>query len=220
MKKKYLIGLMFAILGFGSACASVPSSKTTETATAIVPTQEKSPVIPPTAIATPIVSPTKVSSAVTTIPTTNFVLKSSQVVEGGTLPRDYTCDGSSATLPLEWDSAPSGTKNFAVVMHHIPPEITAHWYWIVYNIPSNVTNFPKNVKGIGTLGNNSVNGKTEYTPPCSKGPGEKIYTYTVYALSDEPQLTAPTSKVSRDVLLAAIKDITLASAQLNVTYSR
>jgi Raf kinase inhibitor-like YbhB/YbcL family protein len=199
MKIKFVIGLIFVVLGFASACTSRQN---------IAPT------------ATPIVSPTKIATAIPTTQATNFVLKSSKVVEGGALPRDYTCDGLSATLPLEWSGAPSGTKSFAVVMHYIPPEVTPYWYWIVYNIPPNVTKLPKNVQGIGTLGNNSVNGKTQYSPPCSKGPGEKIYTYTVYALSAEPQLTVPASKVNGDVLLAAIKDITLASAQLNVTYSR
>lgn len=199
MKKNFVIGLVFSILGLSSACSTTPT---------VVPTT------------TPIVSPTKIVAAILTAQPTNFVLKSSEVVEGGALPRDYTCDGSSATLPLEWSGAPSDTKSFAVVMHHIPPEITAHWYWIVYNIPPRVTSFPKNVKGIGILGTNSVNGKTEYSPPCSKGPGEKIYTYTVYALSAEPQLTVPASKVNRDVLLTAIKDITLANAELNVKYSR
>ena len=201
MKKKSVFWLIFVMLAFVSACVSWHS-------------------ITPTVFATQTISPTKTASVVPTVQSINFVLRSSEVVDGGALPRDYTCDGSSATLPLEWSGAPTGAKGFAVVMHHIPPEVTAHWYWIVYNIPPNITSLPKDVKGIGTLGNNSVNGKTEYTPPCSKGPGTKIYTYTVYALSAEPHFTVPASKVNRDVLLAAIKDRTLASAQLNVTYSR
>ncbi len=47
-----------------------------------------------------------------------------------------------------------------------------------------------------------------------------MYTYTVYALSTEPQLSVSANDVSRDVLLDAIQDITLASASLNVTYTR
>jgi Raf kinase inhibitor-like YbhB/YbcL family protein len=149
-----------------------------------------------------------------------FMLTSSEVEEGGALPKEYTCDGSSATLPLAWSGAPEGTKSFAVIMHHIPGPNDSHWYWVVYNIPANVTSLEKNSTGIGILGNNSVNDKTQYAPPCSKGPGEKVYMYTVYALSAEPQFTVPASDVSRDVLLDAIQDITLASAALNVTYTR
>ena len=149
-----------------------------------------------------------------------FVLSSSEVTEGGALPKEFTCDGTSATLPLSWSGVPEKTKSFAVIMHHIPGPRDSHWYWVLYNIPANVTYLEKNSIGIGTLGNNSVNGKTEYAPPCSKGPGEKLYTYTIYALSAEPQISTSDSDVSRDVLLDTIKDITLASAALNVTYAR
>ena len=149
-----------------------------------------------------------------------FTLASPEVTEGGALPKEFTCDGVSATLPLSWSGAPEGTKSFAVVMHHIPGPSDSHWYWVLYNIPADVISLEKNTSSIGTLGNNSVNGETKYAPPCSKGPGEKLYTYTVYALSAEPTLPVPASEVSRDVLLDAIKDITLASATLNVTYTR
>ncbi|MBK9781349.1 MAG: YbhB/YbcL family Raf kinase inhibitor-like protein [Anaerolineales bacterium] len=149
-----------------------------------------------------------------------FTLASPEVTEGGALPKEFTCDGASATLPLLWSDVPEGTKSFAVVMHHIPGPDDSHWYWVLYNIPANVTKLEKNTSGIGTLGNNSVNGETKYAPPCSKGPGEKLYTYTIYALSAEPTLSVPASEVSRDVLLDAIKDITLANATLNVTYTR
>lgn len=149
----------------------------------------------------------------------SFVLRSPVVKDGGTLPTEFTGDGASATLPLEWSGAPEGTKSFALIMHHIAPDQTK-WYWILYNIPADVKSLPKNVKGVGTLGNNSVNERTEYAPPHSKGPGAKTYVYTVYALSAPPALTVPPERVNRDVLLAAMKDRTLATADLSVTYTR
>ena len=149
-----------------------------------------------------------------------FVLRSSEVTNGGTLPKDYTGDGTSATLPLEWSNAPLGTKSFALIMHHVPPEGGFKWYWVLYNIPAVTHSLPKNVKGVGTLGNNSVNRRLEYAPPHSKGPGPKTYIFTVYALSAPPQITVPPAEVNREVLLAAMKDKLLASAELSVVYSR
>ncbi|HUT91424.1 MAG TPA: aryl-sulfate sulfotransferase [Thermoguttaceae bacterium] len=151
---------------------------------------------------------------------TRFVLSRPEVVEGGALPKEYTGDGSSATLPLQWSGAPAQTESFAVIMHHVPPGNDVKWYWVLYDIPASVTSLPKNVKGIGTPGGNSVNRDIGYAPPHSKGPGAKKYTYTVYALSSPPQVTVPPSQVSRDVLLAAMKDLILTSAELNVVYSR
>ena len=79
---------------------------------------------------------------------------------------------------------------------------------------------PKNVAGIGTLGNNSVNHKTGYAPPHSKGPGPKTYILTVYALSAPVEISMPPSEVNRSILLAAMKDNILDSAELRVVYDR
>jgi len=177
---------------------------------------------PPPPPTTPNTQATLTALATQANPTTvnDFALTSPAVTEGGNLPKDYTCDGSSATLPLEWRNAPAGTKSLAVIMHHVPGPGDTHWYWVLYDIPATVTALPQNVTGLGTLGNNSVNSRAEYAPPCSKGPGAKLYTYTVYALSAAPQLTLPHEQVSRDVLLAAIQNLILASATLNVVYTR
>ncbi len=152
--------------------------------------------------------------------TADFILTSPEVIEGGALPTEYTCDGASSTLALDWSGAPAGTVSYALIMHHVAGPMDVHWYWVLYNIPASVTSLAKNSTGVGTLGINSVNHQTAYTPPCSKGPGLKTYTYTVYALSAQPQLAVPTNKVDRDTLLAAIPGITLASAELHVTYAR
>jgi formylglycine-generating enzyme required for sulfatase activity/phosphatidylethanolamine-binding protein (PEBP) family uncharacterized protein len=148
-----------------------------------------------------------------------FVLHSPEVTDGGALPKDYTGDGSSATLPLKWSGAPDGTKSYALIMHHQAPD-QIKWYWILYHIPADVKSLPKNVQDIGTLGGNSVNNRAGYAPPHSKGPGAKNYIYTLYALSSDPQPKVPAAQVSRDFLLESIKDKILASAELRVVYSR
>jgi phosphatidylethanolamine-binding protein (PEBP) family uncharacterized protein len=105
-------------------------------------------------------------------------------------------------------------------MHHVAPDNVIHWYWVLYNISANVSSLPKNVSGVGLLGNNFNTGNAGYAPPCSQGPGDKIYTYTVYALSAAPQISLPAEEISREVMLEAIQNITLESAELNVVYAR
>jgi len=151
---------------------------------------------------------------------TGFVLRSSEVADGGQLPKDFTGDGTSSTLPIEWSSVPAGTKSYALIMHHLDPKGKVKWYWVLYNIPADTKSLPKNVKDVGTLGNNSVNGRAEYAPPHSKGPGAKTYVYTLYALSAPVSLDVKPSEVSRDMLLAAMRDRILATAEMKVVYSR
>lgn len=150
----------------------------------------------------------------------SFVLDSPEVADGGALPADYTCDGEGATLPLQWNGAPAGTQSYAVILHHVDPEGVIKWYWILYGIPATTTELQRDVAGVGTLGNNSVNGETAYAPPCSQGPGPKTYVFTVYALSAAPEITVDSSTVNRDVLLAAMSDRTLATAAMSVVYTR
>ncbi len=150
---------------------------------------------------------------------TGFILTSPDVSDGGELPVDYTCDGSGETLPLDWAGAPEGTAGYAVVMHHVDPEGIVKWYWILYDLPAGTTSLPRNVTGVGTLGNNSVDGTASYAPPCSAGPGAKTYIYTVYALSAQPEITVPPAEVSREVLLTAIADRTLGFASMSVVYT-
>ena len=103
-------------------------------------------------------------------------------------------------------------------MHHVPGPGDTHWYWVAYDIPASTVAVEAGAT-VGTMGINSVNEEQIYAPPCSKGPGEKAYTFTVYALSAAPNLPDP-SGVDRDTLLAAIADITLSEASLTVTYER
>ena len=72
---------------------------------------------------------------------------------------------------------------------------------------------------LGNFGLNTVQRRAEYAPPCSQGPGEKLYTATVFALSEEPKLSKSTP-ATRAELLEAIRDITLASSKLELRYSR
>ncbi len=170
-------------------------------------------------------SPGEPSGAVATASYTpkrtgNFTLRSSAVAHGGPLPVEFTGDGAGATPPLEWTGAPAGTKSFAVIMDHLDPEGRAKWYWVLYDIPANVLSLPKNTQGVGTLGNNGVNGRSGYAPPHSKGPGAKTYNFTAYALSGPVLLNGAAATVNREVLRAAMKDLILDSAELTVTYDR
>ncbi|MDP5029562.1 YHYH protein [Paraglaciecola sp.] len=146
-----------------------------------------------------------------------FVLTSSDMVDGGNLPVTYTCDGESVNPPLSWSGAPPSTQSYALIMHHNAPD-GVHWYWTMYNIGGDATHVNSG-QTLGLLGTNSVNDLKAYAPPCSKGPGEKSYTYTLYALS-APVVLNENTRVDRATLLAAMQNITLGSAQLSVSYER
>lgn len=148
---------------------------------------------------------------------TDFTLNVVTTSEKITLPKAYTCDGEGISPSIAWHGAPIQTQSFALIMDHAAPE-GVHWYWTLYNIPAGTTHIEEG-EIRGKVGNNSVNGKSQYAPPCSKGPGVKHYTFTLYALSASIDVP-PTNSMDRGSLLVKIKDITIDSASQTLTYER
>lgn len=152
-------------------------------------------------------------------PKDGFTLTSPAFEHNGKMPAEFTGDGDGISPPLKWGNAPKGTKCFALQLWHKPmanaDEVKS--YWVISNIPADVTGLEKNSKGVGTAGLNDKK-RTGYDPMNSKGPGAKEYHITLYALSAEPKLEA--GKFNRADLLKAVKDITLAETTLTYTYER
>jgi phosphatidylethanolamine-binding protein (PEBP) family uncharacterized protein len=105
-------------------------------------------------------------------------------------------------------------------MHTIPPTGANHVYMVVYNLPSTVTSLPENNTTVGTYGANTFSNPLKYEPPCSQGPGLKYYYLTVYALSQQPNITVAQNQVTMDYLKTAISNITLDTSMITVGYAR
>lgn len=147
---------------------------------------------------------------------TTFVVSSSAIGADGLIPVEFTCDGKSASPPIQWKDAPAGTKSYAFSLWHTAPDQEKS-YWLVYNIPASVDHLDKNDKQTGIVGLNDKR-KAAYDPMCSKGPGLKKYHITVYALSSELKLTKGSD--NRAAFLKAVKDVTLAKTTLDFQYER
>lgn len=152
--------------------------------------------------------------------TNTFTLTSTAGANNGSLPAAYTCDGTGSTIPLAWSGAPAATREFALLMTTLPGDGTTKWNWVLYRIPATTTNLLQDSFLIGTLGVGSDGPGTVYNPPCSQGPGSKLYTYTLYALSGSPAFSVPASQVTGQMVTDAIASLTLSTATLNLSYAR
>ncbi|QCB46173.1 YHYH protein [Hydrogenophaga sp. PAMC20947] len=137
----------------------------------------------------------------------------------GTLPDTYTCDGAGVAPALAWSNPPEGTQEFALLMSTVPPDGVIKYNWVLYGIPGTTTQLSQDSHGVGTLGAGSNGPSAAYQPPCSKGPGQKSYTFTVYALSAAPVLPQGTP-VSGPQLLSAMSSITLGTTNLSLHHTR
>jgi len=147
-------------------------------------------------------------------------LTSPAVKDGDVLPLEFTGDGASASPPLAWSGVPKGTQSLVLIMHHLDPEGKTKIYWLMHDIDPQTTSVAKNAADFGKMGMSTVHHRVEYAPPHSKGPGEKKYVLTLFALSAKPDLSKAESPVTVEPLLAAMKGKILAAADLNVLYTR
>ncbi|MFO0829428.1 MAG: metallophosphoesterase [Phycisphaerales bacterium] len=146
-------------------------------------------------------------------------LRSGGLDASGQLDAKYTCDGAGVSPPFAWSNVPLEAKSLALTIHHVPPDGGERVYLVIYGIPADARGIAEAERTVGSFGLNSVNDRAEYAPPCSKGPGRKTYVATLYALSSAPTFDAARS-VTRERLLAAIATTTLASATLELNYTR
>jgi Raf kinase inhibitor-like YbhB/YbcL family protein len=145
-------------------------------------------------------------SAATAPLSPDWVLTSSAVAAGGTIPDEYTCVsgiGPKPSPPLEWPAGPPGTLGYAIVLH----DETNKWtHWAIWDIPATVLALPRDVSQAShTLpdlggarqvgGDNSSMG---YISPCPPD-GTHDYVFTVYAQKALPLPGASTQELAGDV---------------------
>jgi Raf kinase inhibitor-like YbhB/YbcL family protein len=121
------------------------------------------------------------------------------------LPQRYTCHGTGINPPINWSSAPPGTKSFALVVDDSSAPITPFIYWIVFHIEPGTTDIQEGMLPTGARqALNSANTQA-YDAPCPLGHSH-MYRFTIYALSTEINLPpgAPLQEVWTAIAAATI----------------
>ena len=113
-------------------------------------------------------------------------VRSASFSNGKSIPGRYTCDGANLSPQLEWQSAPAGTKSFAIVMDD-PDAPIGFTHWLVYNIPPGVRELAVGSSQQGVMPYGSVEGRNDfgrpgYGGPCPPPGNPHHYVFRVYAL--------------------------------------
>ena len=149
-------------------------------------------------------------------------LVSSAFQTGGTIPRQYTCDGKDISPPLSWSEPPSSSESLALICDD-PDAPAGTWdHWVLFNIPAAARSLAEgvpgsqSVEGVGMHGSNSW-GVVGYGGPCPpKGPAHR-YLFKLHTLDMRIDLQAGASK--QDIEQAMAGHI-LAEGQLVGVYGR
>ncbi len=153
----------------------------------------------------------------------SFQLSSSAFEDGGTIPRQHTCEGNDLSPPLSWSGAPAGTKSFVLIVDDPDapdpkaPKMT--WvHWVAYDIPASVNALPEAVRTLPGSARSGLNDwkRTGYGGPCPPI-GRHRYFHKLYALDTEfGDLKSPT----KDSIVKAMQGHVLGEAVLVGTYEK
>lgn len=172
----------------------------------------------PTA-ASPPASPAPAEAAVPTEAAPALSLATTAFLDQGILPVLYTCDGKNVSPQFAWTNLPKNTRALAMVVSD-PEAPQGTWYhWVIYNLPTDVTELPENVTELpkGTLTGNNSWGNTKYEGPCPPKGTVHSYLFTLYALDQPLTLSAG---ATGEAVLAAMKSHIVGSVTETAVYSR
>jgi hypothetical protein len=146
-------------------------------------------------------------------------IKSSAFASLGRIPKRNAGDGENLSPPLEWDGAPKGTREFALVCHDPDaPLVQGFTHWVLYGIPPETTRLTEGQKPGAFSGGVNGTGKAGYMGPYPpNGHGPHHYYFWVYAL-DRPLGLKP--GLNLEQLLHSIDGHVLEQARVVGVYER
>lgn len=145
-----------------------------------------------------------------------MAISSPAFADGGTIPQKYTCNGAGVTPPLDFANVPQTAHSLALEVTDPDAPNGTFTHWLVWNIPTNVTQFKEDNVPAGVIQGLSGFGTSKWGSPCPPN-GVHHYVFDLYALDNTLSLTA---SQSRDDFENAIKGHVVAQAKLVGLYGK
>jgi len=145
----------------------------------------------------------------------SITVTSTAFVEGGAIPRRFSCDGDDVSPPLAWKGVPSSAAALALVVDDPDAPSGTFTHWVVLDLPTSVGALDEAVDPHGVQAKNSA-GRAGWFGPCPPS-GTHRYRFTVYALSEPTGLA---DGAGLDDALRAIETRTVSWGRLTGIYRR
>jgi len=146
-------------------------------------------------------------------------LTSTATSTGGMVPVLYTCDGKNVSPQLAWKSQANNIKSFALVVSDPDAPSGTFYHWVLYNIPSTISEFAEGISPLptGTISINNSFGHANYDGPCPPKGMLHHYIFTLYGL--DSVLTIPTPNTAKE-LIDAMKGHIIQKTETTMVFSR
>ncbi|HEY4443691.1 MAG TPA: YbhB/YbcL family Raf kinase inhibitor-like protein [Steroidobacteraceae bacterium] len=154
-----------------------------------------------------------------------LILTSPAFADNGVIPKQYSCEGTDISPPLQWSGAPQSTKSFALIIDDPDapdpraPKMT--WvHWVVYNIPADAHGLPEGAAKSG-LPPGAKQGLNDWKRASYGGPCPPIGRHRYFQkLSALDAVLPDLGHATKAQLLDAMKGHVIAETQLVGTYEK
>ena len=152
----------------------------------------------------------------------NLNITSPSFNEGQPIPTKHTCDAEDSSPALKWNKAPDAAKSIALICDDPDAPMGTWVHWVLYDLPTNITDLPENVERNKELSNGAKQGtndfkKIGYGGPCPPKGNPHRYFFKLYALDKMLNLKSGATKSDVE---NAMKGHIIAEGQLMGTYKR
>jgi Raf kinase inhibitor-like YbhB/YbcL family protein len=149
-------------------------------------------------------------------------LSSPDFSSGGTIPKQFTCEGGDLSPALQWKAPPPGTQSFALIADDPDAPVGTWVHWVVFDLPPTLRSLPQNFPKEAQASDGSRQGtndfeKIGYGGPCPPAGKPHRYFFKLYALDTKLNLKAGATKKEVE---RAMQSHILARGEYMGSYSR
>jgi Raf kinase inhibitor-like YbhB/YbcL family protein len=143
-------------------------------------------------------------------------ITSSAFQEGGSIPSQFTCDGTDTSPALRLDGAPAEAKSLALIVDDPDAPSGLFTHWLIWNIDPKTTEIAQgSAPSSGVQGKNDF-GKSGYGGPCPPS-GTHRYFFKIFALDQTLDLKPGAKRADLD---RAMRGHTIGQGALMGRYAR
>lgn len=153
---------------------------------------------------------------VDTEPPPPFSVSVPSVLDDGTLPVEFSCDGDDLSPEVRWEGVPDGTAELLLVVDDPDAPGVAFLHWLAWGLPDDglaegATGGESLIEGTNGFGNSAWGG------PCPPEGQTHTYVFRLSALSAELELEAGATRADVN---AASEGLVLEQVQATGVYTR
>lgn len=147
---------------------------------------------------------------------------STDIADGQTIPKQFTCDGGSVSPELWWDKVPPDARSFAVIVRDPDAPGGTFVHWVIYDLPPEVLGVKQGIAAKAELPDGSMQGVNSgkgigYYGPCPPAGKAHRYVFSVYAVDE--MLSVPPG-ADEEQVMKAMRGHVLAEGKLTARYGR